>query len=382
MSQDPLFKLKSHGQSVWLDFLRRKLVTGGDLQALIDKGVTGVTSNPAIFKKAIADSTDYDSAVQTMLQNDFEVDSIYQTLVTEDVRQAADLLRPIYENSDGVDGFVSLEVSPHLAYDTDKTIAEARQLWSTVDRPNLFIKVPATLPGLPAIETLISEGINVNVTLLFSRARYREVTQAYLDGIRTRAKEGLPVERVTSVASFFVSRVDVLVDRQLEEIAQRENAKAQVANTLKGQVAVANAKLAYQIYQEVFEDGESFRALAQWNARPQRLLWGSTSTKNPDYSDVKYVDELIGPHTINTMPLKTIEAYRDHGDPAPRLTENVEAARQVMVRLQEVGISMKEVTQQLEEEGVQKFADPFDELMDTLARARDQYRTAAQTVTS
>lgn len=376
MERNPTLKLRNYGQSVWLDSIRRDLLTSGHLRQLINEdGVSGVTSNPAIFKKAIADSDDYDNAIQTMIQNQFDAEQIYQTLATEDIRHTADILRPIYDHTRGRDGFVSLEVSPHLAYDTDRTMAEARRLWTKVDRPNVMIKVPATKPGLPAIEQLITEGLNINVTLLFSLARYRQVAEAYIAGIRARAQDGLPIERVRSVASFFVSRIDTLVDQKLEKVIQKDGPTARLAKELLGQVAIAKAKKAYQIYQEIFE-GQIFQSLAKWYAHPQRLLWGSTSTKNPNYSDVKYVEALIGPDTINTMHMETLEAYRDHGQPAIRLPQDIEQANQVLVNLYEVGVDINEVTQQLEEEGVQKFSEPYDELLDHLSKEVGRYQIA------
>lgn len=372
MKESPLLQIRSYGQSIWLDFLRRGMLTSGELQTLInDEGVSGITSNPAIFNKAIIDSNDYNEAIQSLIQDGYGADDIYQTLTTEDVRQAADLLRSIYDDSNGWDGFVSLEVSPHLAYETERTIVEARQLWKLVNRPNVMIKVPATQHGLPAIQQLITEGINVNVTLLFSLARYRKVIESYLAGIKARAEIGLPIERVASVASFFVSRIDVLVDQKLKAIIQQGGNQAKLAKTMLGRVAVAKAKMAYQIYREMFQ-GDEFSQLARWHARPQRLLFGSTGTKNPTYSDVKYVEALIGPETINTVPLKTVAAYRDHGNPAPRLATNVEEARQTMVTLYELGIDINEVTAQLEKEGVQKFSRPYDELMAYLQQEREQ----------
>jgi transaldolase/glucose-6-phosphate isomerase len=370
MKRNPLVKLQSFGQSVWLDFLRRGMLASGELRQLIEEdGARGVTSNPSIFEKAIAGSHDYDEAIRALALEGKSVPEIYQALTVADVQRAADLFRPVYDQMAGRDGFVSLEVSPYLASDTAGTIAEARRLWAALDRPNVFIKVPATLAGLPAISQLIGEGINVNVTLLFGLERYREVAEAYLAGLEAGAAEGQSLERVASVASFFLSRIDVLVDPLLEKVMQAGGPKAEIARSLHGQVAIACAKVAYQIYKEVFE-GARFRTLAARAARTQRPLWASTSTKNPADSDVKYVEALIGPETVNTLTLETLHAYRDHGHPALRLEEGVAEAREVLRRLPGVGIDLAAVTQQLEEEGVQKFNVSFDRLMTTLEEKR------------
>jgi transaldolase len=370
MSENPLLKLQSFGQSIWLDFLSRALLASGQLKRLIgEDGLRGVTSNPAIFEKAIAGSSEYDDDVRTLARQGKSTAEIYEALTVADVQAAADLFRPVYDRLDGRDGFVSLEVSPHLAYDTEGTIAEARHLWSRLGRPNVFIKVPATKPGLPAIRQLISEGVNVNVTLLFGLPRYREVAEAYIAGLEDRAARGLPLDRVASVASFFLSRIDVLLDPVLERIAQEGGTKGEIARGLIGEVAIASAKVAYQIYQEIYR-GERFQRLVRQGARTQRLLWASTSTKNPAYSDVKYVEPLIGPDTINTMPLETLNAYRDHGNPAPRLEEGVAHAYRVLEQLAQVGIDLDQATQQLEEEGVHKFVVPFDNLMALLESKR------------
>jgi transaldolase/glucose-6-phosphate isomerase len=370
MKDNPLRKLESFGQSMWLDFLRRGMLSG-ELQQLIEEdGLSGMTSNPAIFEKAIAGSHDYDEAIGTLALEGKSVEEMYQTLTVEDVQRAADLFRPTYEEREGRDGFVSLEVNPHLAHDTDGTIAEARRLWAALDRPDVFIKVPATLEGLPAIQQLISEGINVNVTLLFGLPRYRKVAEAYIAGLEDRAAQGKPLDRVASVASFFLSRIDVLVDPMLEKLMRAGGLQAKLAEGLHGLVAIASAKVAYQMYKEIF-GSERFHKLAARGARPQRLLWASTSTKNPAYSDVKYVEALIGPDTVNTVPLETLNAYRDHGDPAPRLEEDVAEVREVLDLLPQVGIDIAQVTQQLEDEGVEKFNKPFDQLMVTLEEERD-----------
>ena len=330
-----------------------------------------MTSNPSIFDKAIEGSHDYDEDIRAMALEGKGVEEIYQTLTVEDVQQAADVFRPTYDKMNGGDGFVSLEVNPHLAHDTKGTIAEARRLWSALHRPNVFIKVPATLEGLPAIRQLISDGINVNVTLLFGLPRYRKVADAYISGLEARAAKGEPLDRVASVASFFLSRIDVLVDPMLEKIMDSDGSKWELARDLHGQVAIASAKQAYRIYKAIF-GGERFRELSARGARSQRVLWASTSTKNPDYSDVKYVEALIGPETVNTLPQETLYAYRDHGDPAPRLEEGHEEAEKVLNRLGELDIDIDRVTQQLVDEGVEKFNKPYDSLMKTLEEKRRQ----------
>jgi transaldolase len=368
MKQNPLRELEKLGQAVWLDFIRRDLILGGELQRLIDEdGLQGMTSNPSIFEKAILESHDYDADIRALALQGKMPAAIFEALSLDDVRRAADVFRPVYERTSGQGGYVSLEVNPHLAHDTGATVIEARRLWAELDRPNVFIKVPATREGLPAIRQLIGEGINVNVTLLFGLPRYQDVTDAYLSGIEDRIERNLPVADIASVASFFVSRMDTLVDPQLEALTAHGGDKASLATELRGRVAVANSKAAYRIYREVF-GSERFKRLAARGARMQRLLWASTSTKNPEYSDIKYVDELVGPDTINTMPVSTLEAYRDHGDPKPRIEQDATAAHWVLAQLSALGIDMERVTQQLEDEGDAKFCEPYDKLMDTLAR--------------
>jgi transaldolase len=370
MSENPLVKLGTFGQSIWLDYIRRKMIDSGELKKFIDAdGLKGVTSNPAIFDKAIAGSADYDADIRKMAQAGKSVQEIYQTLTVADVGSAADIFRPVHDRVDGKDGFVSLEVNPHLAHDTDGTIAEARRLWQALSRPNVLIKVPATKEGLPAIRQLISEGINVNVTLLFGLPRYKEVAEAYISGLEVRAGKGQPLDRLASVASFFLSRIDVLLDPKLEKIAAAGGPNAQGAQELQGQIAIASAKIAYTIYQEIY-GGERWKKLAGRGGRPQRLLWASTSTKNPAYPDTKYVEPLIGPETVNTLPLETLEAYRDHGNPAVRLTEGVDRTASYLQRLPELGLDLNQATQQLEDEGVEKFNKPFDSLMNTLEEKR------------
>jgi transaldolase len=362
-----LKKLETFGQSIWLDYIRHDLIADGQLRRLIDEdGLRGITSNPSIFEKAIVESHEYDDDIRAMALEGKEVNTIYEALSQHDVQRAADEFRPLYDKTDGHDGYVSLEVNPHLAHNAAGTIEEGRRLWGMLDRPNVFIKVPATTAGLSAIRELTSEGINVNVTLLFGLPRYRQVADAYLAGLAARLAHGKPVNHVVSVASFFVSRIDSLVDALLAKIIAQGVERADLAKTLRGQAAIASAKVAYQIYKEIF-GSDRFKTLADQGARVQRLLWASTSTKNPDDSDVKYMEALIGPDTVNTAPLKTLDAYRDHGDPKGSLTQDIEKARSVLERLSEVGINLDQVTQQLEDDGVTKFNKPFDQLMEALA---------------
>jgi transaldolase len=371
MKKNPLLKLESFGQSIWLDFISRGLLDSGELLRLINEdGVTGVTSNPSIFEKAIAESSDYDDTIRSLAHEGKSTAEIYEELVVEDIRRTADLFRPLYDRMDGGDGFVSLEVSPHLARDTAGTIREARHLWVKVDRPNLLIKVPGTLEGLPAILRLISEGINVNVTLLFGLPRYQAVAEAYCLGLEERAAMGLPLDRICSVASFFLSRIDVLVDHLLDEKLKEGGRREDNAFLLHGKVAIACARSAYQLYKEI-HTGEKFHKLASGGARPQRVLWASTSTKNPAESDVKYVEALIGPETINTIPLETLNAYRDHGNSEFRLEEDQEGTDLVLRHLTETGIDLYSVTEQLENEGIEKFIKPFDNLMQALERKKN-----------
>lgn len=368
MKNNPVKQLGTFGQSVWLDYIRRDLIASGELRRLIEEdGLRGMTSNPAIFEKAIAGSQDYAADIQAMALEKKDAKAIYEVLSQRDVQSAADEFRPVYERTDGLDGYVSLEVNPHLAHDTPGTMQEARRLWSALNRPNVFIKVPATVEGLAAIQQLISEGINVNVTLLFGLPRYRQVAEAYIAGLEARAKQGKAVKHVASVASFFVSRIDSLVDSLLEPALAKGGKEANLAKAVRGQVAVASAKLAYQVYKESFGTIQ-FRNLTEAGACVQRLLWASTGTKNPDYSDVKYVESLIGADTVNTVPVETLNAYRDHGAPKPSLEKDVAEAARVLKRLPELGISIDQVTQQLEDEGVAKFNQPFDKLMETLAQ--------------
>ncbi|MBF0206396.1 MAG: transaldolase [Oligoflexia bacterium] len=373
MKNNPLKQLGTFGQSIWLDYIRRDLIKSGKLRRLIEEdGVRGMTTNPSIFEKAIVDGQDYDSDIREIVLKGKGVEAIYEAISQHDVQSAADNFRPLYDSTEGEDGYVSLEVNPHLANKTNETIDEARRLWSALNRPNVFIKVPATANGLPAIQQLISEGININVTLLFGLPRYRQVVEAYIAGMEVRAAQGKPLKHVASVASFFISRIDATVDPLLEKIIEQAGQKADLAKKVHGQVAIASAKVAYQICKDIFED-ERFRKLADKGARIQRLLLASTGTKNPNYSDVKYIESLIGKNTVNTVPLKTLDAYRDHGVPKARLEEDVRDAHWVLAQLSELGINIDKATQQLEDEGVEKFNKPFDKLMEILKQKSLQY---------
>lgn len=366
MKKNPLLQLESFGQSIWMDFIRRGMITSGELQQLIEKdGISGITSNPSIFEKAIVESHDYDEAIRSLTLKGMTSDEIYQALTVEDIQNVADLLRPTYDRTNGQDGFVSLEVSPRLAHDTVGSIEEARQLRSLVDRPNAMIKVPATLEGIPAIQQLIGEGINVNITLLFGLPRYKQIADAYIIGLETLATKGGNLKQVASVASFFLSRIDVNLDPLLEKKILGGGPQAKIAARLHGQVAIASAKVAYQIYNEIFSS-DRFRKLTKIGARAQRLLWASTSTKNPVYRDTKYIEPLIGTDTINTLPVETLNAYRDHGHPEKSLDQNVSEAHQILNDLPSLGFDLNAVTQQLEQEGVDKFNTAFDRLLFSL----------------
>jgi transaldolase len=374
MNPNPLQQLKTLGQSFWLDYIRRDLIAGGGLKRLIaEDGLRGMTSNPAIFEKAITESHDYDADIRTMALAGLDEKAIYEMLSRRDVQSAADLFRPLYDRTDGVDGYVSLEVDPHLAHDTRGTVREARRLWGALNRPNVMIKVPATREGLPAISELISEGINVNVTLLFGLPRYRQVVDAYLSGMEARLAQVDSVVHVASVASFFLSRIDTLVDPLLDQLIARGGEKGGLARQVHGQVAVASAKMAYQIFLEIF-GGDRFAALAAQGALVQRLLWASTGTKSPEYSDVKYIEAIIGPDTVNTIPVETLNSFRDHGVPDARLEQDVEKAAGILARLPELDIRIDAVTQQLEDEGLEKFIQPFDKLLQTLAQRSALHR--------
>ena len=366
MNDSPLRGLEALGQSVWIDLIRRGMITSGQLEQLVEQdGVSGVTSNPSIFEKAIAASRDYDTDIRSLAMQGRSAEQIYEALAVRDIQMTADLLRPTYDQGGGQDGFVSLEVSPLLAHDTRKTVEEARRLWKAVDRPNLLIKVPATREGLPAISELIGEGINVNVTLLFGIARYREVAEAYRTGLEILGRKGVPLARVTSVASFFLSRIDTLVDPLLEKKLQSGGTEAALAFRLRGQVAIAQARAAYDAFKEM-RSRRPFSGLEAQGARPQRLLWASTSTKNPAYSDVKYVEALIGPHTVTTLPLEALNAFRDHGAPRLTLEEGIVEAQETLSLLPRAGVDMEKVSQILEAEGVAKFTDAYLRIIATL----------------
>ncbi len=366
---NPLRSLEQLGQAIWLDYIRRSLITSGELQRLIDEdGLSGMTSNPAIFEKAIVGSTDYsDRLARLYKEGDLDPVEIYERLAIADIQDAADVLRPVYDRTEGKDGYVSIEVSPYLAHETENTLREARRLWKAVDRPNIMIKIPGTPEGVPAIERAISEGINVNITLLFAQERYEEVAEAYQKGLEALVAQGGDLRQVASVASFFVSRIDTLVDSMAEAKLKAASTPAERAllRSILGKVAIANAKLTYQKYKEIISTPR-WKALEAKGATRQRLLWASTSTKNPKYRDVLYVEELIGPDTVNTLPTATLEAFRDHGRPRLSLEEDVEAAADTMQVLEEVGISMREVTERLVAQGVRLFADAFDQLLNAL----------------
>jgi len=372
---NPLLELQQYGQSAWLDYIHRKDLKNGALQKHIDGGVRGVTSNPSIFQKAIGDSDTYDDAIMTML--DLEAQDVYETLAIEDIQTATDLFRPLYDETNGVDGYVSLEVSPKLAHDTQGTIEEAKRLYASVNRPNLMIKIPATQEGIPAIEEVIAEGINVNVTLIFAVGNYERVAEAFIRGLERRLEAGESVEKIASVASFFLSRIDAMVDRILENNihaaqVRQDTARITANRTLLGQTAIANAKMAYRSFQRIFE-GSRFATLREAGAQVQRPLWASTSTKNPTYPDTMYVDTLIGQHTVNTLPPKTLDAFKDHGTAAETITKDVDnylAPQEVLDRLAEVGVDLDQVTTRLQDDGVEAFIESFETLIAQVAAKR------------
>ncbi len=369
---NPLKDLLKYGQSVWLDYIRRDLLTSGELKRLIEEdGLRGMTSNPSIFEKAIADSTLYSDILQSLrTRTDLDAKGRYEILAIRDIQDAADILRPVYQDSKRRDGYVSLEVSPYLARDTEGTLAEARRLWKTVGRENVMIKVPGTAEGIPAFQQLISEGVNINVTLLFSQEVYKNVAEAYIAGLEQMAARGGDVSKMASVASFFISRIDVSVDAIVEaRLKTSKDAREQEElKSLLGKVAIANGKETYVSYQKIFS-GDRWKALAAKGAQTQRVLWASTSTKNPNYSDVLYVEELIGPDTVNTIPPVTFNAFRDHGHPRASLTEDVESANRTMKTVAKLGISMKEVTDKLTDDGVRLFAEAFDKLLQAVEKS-------------
>lgn len=356
-----LMKILEHGQCIWLDLLDRKLMDSGELQRLIDKdGLRGLTSNPAIFEKAISNSTDYDEDIKMISTKNDSDEAIFFSLAIKDIQRAADFFKPVYKETNGNDGFVSLEVSPFLARDTEGTIRQARELWKKIDRKNVMIKIPGTEEGLPAIRQCIADGININITLLFGLPRYKKVTEACMGGLEDRLKADEPIDHVSSVASFFLSRIDVMVDPLLEEKG---------LDKLIGKTAIASAKIAYQIYMDMVSS-DRFKALEAHGAKRQRVLWASTSTKDPSYRDVKYMEALIGKETINTVPLKTLDAFRDHGNVTNHLTDKLDEATKMLKQLSDNGIDLDNIAQKLEEEGIEKFNAPFEKLLKGIARQK------------
>jgi transaldolase len=367
---NPLVRLQQLGQSPWHDNIRRQLLTSGALKKMVEDGdITGLTSNPTIFEQAIGGSTDYDKDLHRLAREGRTADQIFDALAIDDIKNAADVLAPVFERTGRKDGYVSIEVAPRLANDTPSTVREARRLWSTVNRSNLMVKIPATAAGVPAIEQSIADGLSINVTLIFSLKRYDEVMDAYLRGLIRRLENGQKIDRIASVASFFVSRVDTLVDQLLEERIVAGAEKKDLLQSLKGKAAIANAKLAYAEFRRKFST-EAFAGLKNHGANLQRPLWASTSTKNPAYPDVFYVEALVGPDTVDTMPPATLVAYKDHGDPQPRLANDLDDARRVMDQLAEVGVSMEAVTKKLEEDGVASFTKSFDSLIAVVEKRR------------
>ena len=361
---NPLLQLKEYGQSVWYDNIDRAQLISGQFKKLLDEdGVVGVTANPTIFQKSISHGDAYDEQITQLIKEGKSTNEIYEALIITDVQTVADILRPIYDRTNRQDGFVSLEVSPDLAHNTEGTISEVRRFWKLVDRPNLLVKIPATPEGLPAIQQALTEGININITLIFAIDFYRKVTDAYLSALENRNAEGKDISHIASVASFFVSRVDTLVDKVLEDKikATSDSAEQQKLKSLEGKAAIANARLVYQDFKGIFNTPR-FETLKHSGAHVQRPLWASTSTKNPAYRDVLYAEELIGPNTVDTMPLETIEKFRDHGRVRLSIEDNIPQAKAELAALEEVGIHYDQVTQQLLDEGVQKFADSFHEL--------------------
>jgi transaldolase/glucose-6-phosphate isomerase len=374
-TKNPLKDLLKYGQSMWLDYIRRDLFTTGKLKAMIeDDGLRGMTSNPAIFEKAIADSSLYDDILHSLAtQKNLSATAKYEQVAIRDIRDAADQLRGVYEETNFRDGYVSLEVSPYLAHKTQETIDEARRLWKTVQRENVMIKIPGTAEGLPAIRQAISEGININVTLLFAQEVYVRVAEAYIAGVEELAARGGNLKKMAGVASFFISRIDTLIDSMLDQKLKNSSDPNQQAllKSLLGKVANANGKLTYQRYQKIFS-GSNWEKLAAKGAQTQRVLWASTSTKNPNYRDVMYVEELIGPDTVDTIPPATIDAFRDHGRVRPSLTEDIPGAQKTMDDLAKAGISMKEVTDKLTVDGVKLFSDAFDKLLAAVEKSTAQ----------
>ena len=379
MTDNRLKKLAALGQSVWYDYIRRDLLTGGELERLIrEDGLSGMTSNPTIFQKAIAETELYDQDIRRLAGEEKSTFQIFEGLAVADVRRAADIFRPAYDAKNGDDGFVSIEVGPHLANDTEGSIAEARRLWQECDRPNVMVKIPGTAAGIPAIRQCLADGININITLLFSVARYREVMEAYLSAMEERTRAGKPVERLRSVASFFVSRVDTNADKKLDARANdtgSSGAEKELARKLRGKLGIANARIAYQAFEEIFR-APRFAALAGKGVALQRPLWASTSTKDPAYPELYYVEALIAPDSVDTMPPETFAAYRERGDPKVRIHNELSAAREVFSGLKRVRIEEDRIFRELEEEGVKKFSDSYDSLMKTLEEKEKAVRVA------
>lgn len=364
----PIDRLYELGQSLWYDNIERRLINNGKLEEMITRGgIRGLTSNPSIFDKAIRNSDEYSADITRLAEDNLKPEKVYEELAFEDIRSALSMLLPVYEYTNGGDGYASLEVSPYIAYDTDTTLLEAERLWKLVDHPNLMIKIPATQPGLKSIRRAVAAGVNVNVTLIFSISRYLAVVDAYLSGLEDRLSKGLPIENIASVGSFFVSRMDTKIDQQLKKIIVENRPGAEIAEGLLGKSAIANARLAYQEFKKIFQS-QRFRELDAQGANLQRPLWASTSTKNPSYPDTLYVDSLIGQHTVNTVPQKTYDAFLDHGTAEMTIENDIENARQVFLQLEELGISIDTVTNELEEEGVKAFADSFTSLLKSLER--------------
>jgi transaldolase len=379
IAKNTLQQLHDHGQGPWLDYITRDILKNGRLQELIELGIMGLTSNPTIFQKAISGSDLYDDELRRLVREGKSVDEIYDALVLNDIRAAAAILRPVYDRTNGRDGLVSIEEPPRLAYDTQKSIEEARRLFHYLNLPNVMIKIPGTPEGIPAFQQAISEGINVNVTLVFSLENYRKVAQAYIAGLEKRAAAGQPIDRIASVASFFVSRVDTAVDHKLDQLmeATYDEARTNKLRALQGKAAIANAKLAYDAYKEIFA-GPRWEALVQKGARTQRCLWASTSTKNPKYRDILYAEQLIGPDTVDTMPPQTIKAFLDHAVVERTVDKDVDQARAELAAIEKAGISMDEVTLQLQKDGVKLFADSFDELIDAISARRQEMMAHAR----
>jgi transaldolase len=365
MKKNNVKKIHDFGQSIWLDFIDRKIMDSGELKRLIDEdGIRGITSNPAIFEKAISSSDDYKDDIAKLTEKEMSNEAIFYGVAVEDIKRAADMLKPLYDEAEGADGFVSLEVSPHLARDTEGTAQQAFELWKTVRKENVMIKIPGTAEGLTAIRRAIREGININVTLLFGLHRYEQVTDAYISGLEDRLKNSQPLDHIASVASFFLSRIDVMIDPLLEKKGLTD---------LKGEVAIASAKKAYEIYQRVFSS-DRFVKLREKGAKPQRLLWASTGSKDPAFSDVKYVEALIGPDTVNTIPMETLEAFRDHGVAANTLENDLDHATKVLEDIKKAGINLDAITQKLEEEGIEKFNKPYDKLLEAIENQKKKIK--------